>query len=269
MSVVRRAARGLAFLWAVAALGCVSASTHERVVGELNQKLDAERASSEAERQRLAAESDALRQQRDDLEKRRADCDAKLAAKTRQYGQIQPTYEGLVRDLEAELAAAEIEIDQLREGLRMTLPAETLFGSGSADVTPEGERMLARIAAELKGAPYEVRVQGYTDDVAIKGALAERYPTNWELAGARAARVVRVLEAHGVDPARLAAVSLGDQHPVASNDTANGRGLNRRIELRLVPLPGARTGAPPPGFTAPPAKAAPPAPSAARPAPGG
>src|SRR5690606_22093191 len=172
-----------------------------------------------------------------------------------------------VRDLEADLAAARIEIDRIREGLRMSLPAEVLFASGSAELTAEGERVLARIAADLRDEPYQVLVQGHTDDVAIRGALAERYPTNWELAGARAARVVRVLEAQGVDPTRLAAVSLGPHHPVASNETPEGRAENRRIELRLIPLPGSRPGAVPRGFEAPAAGAGPGA--GATPPPGG
>jgi chemotaxis protein MotB len=108
-----------------------------------------------------------------------------------------------------------------------------------------------------------VLVQGHTDDVAIRGALAQRFPTNWELAAARAARVVRALEAGGVDPARLAAVSLGEHHPVVPNDTPEGRAENRRIEIRLIPPPGARPDVEAPaGFTAPAGSAAPPAPAA-------
>jgi hypothetical protein len=95
-------------------------------------------------------------------------------------------------------------------------------------------------------------VQGHTDDVAIRGALAARYPTNWELAAARAARVVRALEAAGVPPARLSAVSLGQHRPIVAGDSPEARAENRRIEIRLVPLPGARPDAPvPEGFAAP------------------
>ena len=66
--------------------------------------------------------------------------------------------------------------------------------------------------------------------------LKERYPTNWELAGARAASVVRLFAQSGIDGTRLSAVSRGDTRPVADNRTPQGRALNRRIEIRLRPM---------------------------------
>jgi chemotaxis protein MotB len=78
-------------------------------------------------------------------------------------------------------------------------------------------------------------VQGHTDNVPIH---SERYPTNWELAGARASRVVRLLEENGVDPGRLWAVSHGEYAPVAPNDSNAGRAKNRRIEITLKPVAG-------------------------------
>lgn len=256
-----RRGAGLVAALAGAALlgaGCVSTTAHEQAVGDLNRQLAAERESAAAERERLYAENEALRSERDDARRQLAALERDVAPKARQYDDLHPTYEGLVRDLEADLAAARIEIDRLREGLRTRLPAEALFASGSADLTPEGEQVLARLGAQLKDAPYDVLVQGHTDDVPIRGALASRFPTNWELAAARASRVVRALEAAGVPPERLAAVSLGEHHPVVPGDDAAARAENRRIEIRLVPLPGARPDQPAPeGFAAPEASAAP------------
>jgi chemotaxis protein MotB len=255
------AARSLAALGQLA-LGCVSSGQHPRTLDErdeLARRVAAQDASFAAEREQLYGEVEALRAERDGLERQLAALRAERDQKTRQLDQIHPTYEGLLRDLEADLAAARIEIDELREGLGMSLPAELLFASGSAELTPEGEKLLAGVAADLRGAPYEVLVQGHTDASAIRGGLAARFASNWELAGARAARVVRVLAQQGVDPARLAAVSRGEHHPIASNDTPEGRTANRRIEIRLVPLPGAKPGASPRGFDAPGAGAPPPA----------
>lgn len=236
---------------ALAGAGCVSTATHEQVVGELNQRLEAERESATAEREKLYAENDQLRGERDEARNRLAELERDLAPKARQYERLQPTYEGLVRDLEADLAAARIEIDRLREGLRTRLPAETLFASGSADLTAEGEQVLARLGARLKDTPYDVFVQGHTDDVSIRGALASRFPTNWELAAARAARVVRALQAAGVAPERLAAVSFGQYRPVVPGDSPEARAENRRIEIRLVPLPGRAEAQVPEGFAPP------------------
>lgn len=244
----------LAALLAVAfgSAGCVSNARHQEVVGDLERQLELERQSATAERERLYAESNVRIAELEETQRKLAALEREVAPKARKYDEIHPTYEGLVRDLEADLAAARIQIDRLREGFRTSLPAETLFASGSADLTTEGERVLAKLAGELRDAPYQVLVQGHTDGVAIRGALAQRFPTNWELAAIRAARVVRALEAHGLEPARLAAVSLGEHQPVAPNDTEEGRAENRRIEIRLIPLPGARSDAPAPaGFEAP------------------
>ena len=77
-------------------------------------------------------------------------------------------------------------------------------------------------------------VNGFTDNLPIAAPYQDRFATNWELAGTRASEVVRYLVAQGVDPNRLSAVSLGETHPAAANDTAAGRDQNRRIEVTLV-----------------------------------
>ena len=257
----RRVAAALAL---AAGVGCVTRTTHQRVVDERDglaervRQLEAQSQSLSAEREGLYGEVEDLRAERDALagdvaslraeRDRLAERESELGAKAQQLDALQPTYEGLVRDLEADLAAARREVDTVREGLGMTLPSELVFGSGSADLTPAGEEVFERLAARLRDAPYRVLVQGHTDDAAIRGTLAKRFATNWELAGARAARVVRVLAEHGVPPERLAAVSLAQYQPVASNDTPEGRAANRRIEIRLIPLPGAEPDAAPPEF---------------------
>jgi chemotaxis protein MotB len=79
-------------------------------------------------------------------------------------------------------------------------------------------------------------VEGHTDDVPIGLVFIEKYPTNWELSAARAVGVVRFLQEKGwLEPKRLSAVGYSYYKPVASNDTAEGRRQNRRIEIILVP----------------------------------
>lgn len=253
-----RRALGLA-LCAVLA-GCVTSGQHEAALAErdaLREQTERLRASVEAlgaERDGLAAALDDLRQSNEsaaqEAARRTGDCEAQLAQSEAKRAELDRTYEGLIRDLEAQLAVGNSEIEQLREGLRTRLPAEVLFESGSADLSSEGEAVLAEMAANLRRedyAGYQILVEGHTDGVAVRGTLAERYPTNWELAGARAARVVRALEAAGVPAARLSAVSRGAEQPIASDDSPEGRSANRRIEIRLIPLPGTKpAGAPPP-----------------------
>ena len=91
------------------------------------------------------------------------------------------------------------------------------------------------MAAQIANSPHKVEVEGHTDDVAIVGALAERYPTNWELAGARAARVVRLFQDEGIEGSRMRVVSNAEFDPATSNDSPEGRRRNRRIGIRLIP----------------------------------
>lgn len=257
--------RVLAAAGAFALGGCVSLGQYQKALDEhdalreRNQQLEGSVQALSNERDQLASQLEDLRVQSEasarDAEKLRSvegrlpACETELADKTAKLDQLQTTYEGLVKDLEAEVASSNTQIDQLREGLRMSLPAELLFTSGSADLSAEGVRVLADLAKDLRGdvyTPYQILVEGHTDGVAIRGPLAQRYATNWELAGARAARVVRALEESGVDGKKLAAVSRGQQQPVSPDDSPEGRAANRRIEIRLIPLPGTKPATPPP-----------------------
>ena len=93
---------------------------------------------------------------------------------------------------------------------------------------------MANVLRKTEGRSIEV--QGHTDNVPIRGALAARYPTNWELSAARATNVVRVLQDEGgVDPTVLSAAARSEYRPRASNDTDEGRRQNRRIEILLGP----------------------------------
>ena len=168
-----------------------------------------------------------------------------LAAREAELAAMQSTYDGLVQDLESEVAAGQIEIERLREGLRLNVSDDVLFASGSAKLDEIGREVLEKVAAQIKTLDDYVEVRGHTDDRRIRGTLAKRFPTNWELAAARASRVVRLLESAGVAGDRLAAlaaVSLAANEPIAPNDTADNRAMNRRIEIRLLPKEGSIRG---------------------------
>jgi len=160
---------------------------------------------------------------------------AALQVREAQISSMQSTYDELVTDLESEVSSGQIEIERLREGLRLNVSDEVLFETGSAQLDSIGRDVLIKVAGQLESLSDFIEVRGHTDDRRIRGSLAKRYPSNWELAAARAARVVRLLEAHGVAGSRLAAVSLGANDPIAENDTPQNRALNRRIEIRLLP----------------------------------
>jgi chemotaxis protein MotB len=232
--------------------GCVTRGKYNRVVEDLESTrqrvADLER-SNEAlggERLKLIDEMEDLRETKENLtsdvaklEKTRdelttslRDNEAKVAELSKKSGE----YEGLVKDLEKEVSSGQIQITQLREGLRLGLAQDILFRSGSATLEPYGVELLAKVSDQLKKFPQTVEVQGHTDNVQLSGALASRWGTNWELAAARAASVVRLFEKQGLDPAQLRVVSYGEHAPVDDNKTPEGRAHNRRIEIRLKPI---------------------------------
>jgi len=193
-------------------------------------------------REELEGKVEALGQVRDELETNLRESESELVRYTEEVQQLRQTYGELVADLESEVAAGRIEIDRLREGLRVNLSQEILFDSGSAQLSERGRAVIGKLAERLATAPHRIEVQGHTDDAGIRGSLARRYPSNWDLAAARAVNVVRLLAQHGVPPERMSAVSFGEFQPLAPNDTPEGRAKNRRIEIRL--LPGERSAAP-------------------------
>jgi chemotaxis protein MotB len=104
-------------------------------------------------------------------------------------------------------------------------------------VTERGAEVLSRVGAVLAAVEdKKIQVSGHTDDLPISERLADRYPTNWELASARASNVVRFLEEKAKVPGRrLVAAAYGPWEPISSNKSASGRARNRRIEIVLTP----------------------------------
>jgi chemotaxis protein MotB len=147
------------------------------------------------------------------------------------------TKNSIEASLKQEIADKEILIREIKGRLTVTFVDKILFDSGSAIINPRGRELLRRIAPSLKdNTDHSILVEGHTDNVPISQALAEKFPTNWELSAARAIAVVRFLsEQAGLAPQRLSASGHSYHRPAASNDTAQGRSQNRRIEIVLVP----------------------------------
>lgn len=143
-------------------------------------------------------------------------------------------YESLAQSLKTEISEGKIELSELKGRMTVNLKDKILFASGSARVGKEGQDALKKIADALKGVQGKIiRVEGHTDDVPTdpKGP----FPSNWELSLARAMAVVRALQDAGVDPTVLSAAGYGPYQPIAPNDSADNRSLNRRIEIVLAP----------------------------------
>ena len=255
-----------ALLVAAAAPGCVTRGKYNGVVADLERErartADLQR-SNEAlggERLKLIDEMENLRETKEGLEidvakleKTRQELSANLQenqAKVAELSKKSGEYEGLVKDLEKEVSSGQIQITQLREGLRLGLAQDILFRSGSATLEPYGVELLSKVSEQLAKFPQQVEVQGHTDNVPV--SKSSHWGTNWELAAARAASVVRLFEKQGLDPTQLRAVSYGEHAPVDTNDSPEGRARNRRIEIRLKPIgSGAAEDAPVAGEPAP------------------
>jgi chemotaxis protein MotB len=139
----------------------------------------------------------------------------------------------LQRRLSAQITHSTVSIELGRDGLIISLREAGFFKSGSAIPLPETETTLREIAESLTGTPYDVRVEGHTDIVPIHNF---EFDSNWELSSARATRITRLLlQSHTIAPEQLSAAGYAEYHPVASNDTADGRAENRRVDLVVMP----------------------------------
>lgn len=209
-----------------------SLSTERRGLVNSVEDLRIDRENLEKERKTLQREIASLRSERDSLHGTLQSREAQLQQRDQELQNLRGTYDKLVADLESEVAAGQIQIEQFRDGIRLNMPSEVLFPSGSTQLSDTGTAMLNKVAAQLRDATYRVVVQGHTDNVPIANV---RFPSNWELASGRATQVVRLFQAQGVKPERMSGVSYGEYHPVADNAAPEGRAHNRRIEVRLMP----------------------------------
>jgi chemotaxis protein MotB len=133
--------------------------------------------------------------------------------------------------LRQEIADGLVEVERRDGKVFVTVGSGGAFPSGTADLTNQAQEIIQRISFNALTSSSKLTVTGHTDNVPISGGL---YRDNWDLAAARAASVVQAVQNTGMIAAsNLQAVSKGENDPVASNDTAAGRELNRRIEIEI------------------------------------
>lgn len=222
---------------------------------DLKESLDANKTQLGQKVAALIKERDALQKDHDELGRQLSAATAKnqeLARgledatsakklledqKAAELAAVKKSYEDMTAGLKNEIAAGQVQISQLKGKLTLNMVDQILFDSGSADVKAEGKKVLDKVGEALnKVADKDVRIEGHTDNKPLSAALQSKFPSNWELSTARATSVSRYLIEHdGVDPKRLGAAGYGEFRPKESNDTAEGRAKNRRIEIILVP----------------------------------
>jgi chemotaxis protein MotB len=150
-----------------------------------------------------------------------------------QVARLQAAIQAVVDQANGGQQSPDVTVGTDRDGVVIRLSGSYLFDSGRAELKPNSFGVLDALAAQLKLEPNDIRVDGHTDSTPLVGSAL--YPTNWELSTARAVAVGRYLtEKDGVQATRLEAAGFGEFRPIASNDTREGRALNRRVEIHLL-----------------------------------
>jgi chemotaxis protein MotB len=174
-----------------------------------------------------------LQKQLRDAQSRERYLEEQLAEKHRELKGLDRT----LRTLRGEKASAEASIERIEQEISVTFVDRILFEFGKAAVTPEGEEVLRQVGQILKGVEdRKIRVVGHTDERPIHPDYRSKFPSNWELSSARASAVIHYFQKElDLYPTRLEAVGRSFYDPIASNETAEGRAKNRRVEIIIAP----------------------------------
>jgi chemotaxis protein MotB len=159
----------------------------------------------------------------------------KIEELTRQVDELTQTRRLLEESLNQEIKDKQVRLQMLERGLVITVVGDVLFDSGKATIKPEAGNILNKVSKVLKeNVPQlNVGIEGHTDNEPI---MHSGWKSNWELSAARALSVLHYLvDNQGMSPERVSAIGYGEYRPVASNDTKDGRQLNRRVEIVVMP----------------------------------
>lgn len=165
---------------------------------------------------------------------RRSDVE-KIEQLSQRLDELSKTRKLLEERLSQEIKDKQVRLAMMEKGLVVTFVADVLFDSGKARIRQEAYPILDKVATVLKENVPElsIGVEGHTDNVPIKHS---GWKSNWELSTARALSVLHYLvEQKGISPERVSAIGYGEYRPVASNDSAAGRQMNRRVEVVILP----------------------------------
>lgn len=125
----------------------------------------------------------------------------------------------------------QVRITQSSQGITVEINASVLFSPGQAKLAENSSLTLQAVANVIKGHEHEIHVEGHTDNLPIHNG---NFPSNWELSTARASSVVRLFIENGVEAHRLTAIGYGENRPIESNETLDGRKRNRRVSVMIL-----------------------------------
>ena len=152
-----------------------------------------------------------------------------------QLSELEQAKRELENRLRGEISDRSVKVEMMDRGLVITFVAEVLFDSGKATLKAPALDTLQKVARVLNTTVKDMKVgiEGHTDNVPIRHS---GWKSNWELSAARAMSVLHYLvDENDVNPARLSATGYGEYRPVASNEAADGRQKNRRVEIVILP----------------------------------
>ena len=184
------------------------------------------------------------------LEKQKQESQAENATLQGHLQQMSEDLETAMQDL---IDQEMIRIERTPSWVEVEIKADILFPSGSAEIEASAMTALERIAVILAERPYPIRIEGHTETRPIK---TSQFPSNWELSAARAARIVRLFEGHGIGPGRMVVAGLGENRPLSDNTTEEGRNRTRRVTIVILGKPPADNDPMPGGIAAGPAEGA-------------
>ena len=165
---------------------------------------------------------------------RRTDVE-KIAQLKSELSELERAKQELEDRLRREIEGKEAKVEMTDRGLVVTFVSEVLFDSGKAKLRDDSLAKLDKVSGVLNTTVRDLNVgiEGHTDNQPIKYS---GWKSNWELSSARAMSVLHyMIESTDMDPARLAGTGYGEYHPVASNDSVEGRQKNRRVEIVILP----------------------------------
>ena len=160
--------------------------------------------------------------------------DAKLDKQSMAHEQSDKAQDAAIKQLQSDVMALKEQVSMVdaKASAKPTLVATVAFGSGQTGLSSKAKEMLDGIADELMASDAQINVVGHADGTPV---LRGSYRSNWDLSQARANSAAKYLQSKGIDAARIEAVGVAHTQPIAPQNTAAGRAMNRRVEVILLP----------------------------------
>jgi len=226
--------------------GCVSSSKHQKIVADLEGQIASEQAANAENQKTIAGLEQKIMagikdrgQLKSSLEEMTKAMEEMRARQAEQRKRLQE-FADLTRRFKRLTDAGTLSVKIIDGKMVVSLGSDVLFPAGSSKLSKEGADALKEVTAQLaaiKDKKYQI--EGHTDNQPIATAA---FPSNWELASARALSVVKMMIQNGMPAERVSAASYAETHPVKPNDSVANRAQNRRVEIVVVPdlssLPG-------------------------------